>query len=391
MWRAAPAVLLAGVLGCSSTDRAPFLGDYKGRHPSTDGGSGAPLDIPPPLPPAPDAGGLCGNIVVPIATEPLNLYFIVDMSGSMDFTMPLDTVVNGVLYKRYQSARNALQTVLRAVGHRVSYGATWFPSDVTEGGCTPGNEFFKTRPGDAQSYAVTKKHGPVLASFLSRFDTRAPYGGTPTAETIAQLQPKLVDLPGKTIAFLITDGAPTCSQSTCGKDRCTVNIERACPDTSMNCCDPDLGGTYGNCLDDDASVSAIAELAEAGVPTIVFGMPGTDAYADTLNRMATAGGAPRAASPYYYSVKSTTELSDTLRDVGIAVSITCDATFETPPPDPRLVNVFFDQTLVPLDPENGWSWDGDRRIVLSGSSCENLKNGDVGRLQVVAGCPSISR
>jgi hypothetical protein len=110
-----------------------------------------------------------------------------------------------------------------------------------------------------------------------------------------------------------------------------------------------------------------------------------------LNQLATAGGAPRAEPPYYYSVKSSDELSNTLRDVGVAVSITCDATFEAPPPDPRLVNVFFDQTLVPLDPENGWAWDGDRRIVISGTSCETLKSGHVGRLQVVAGCPSISR
>lgn len=390
MWRAAPAILLAGAIGCQSSDHARFLSARGGGGSKADSGPDF-LDIPPPRPPAADASGLCGNIVVPVATEPLNLYFIVDMSGSMDLRMPIDSVVNGFLLKRYQAARSALQTVLRAVGHRVSYGATWFPHDKTETGCTPGNEFFETRPGDAQSFAVARKNGPVLSSFLARFDSRLPLGGTPTAATVSALRPKLVALSGKTFAFLITDGAPTCSLSTCGKETCTYNLENGCPDPAINCCDPDQGGSYGNCLDDDASVAAVAALAESGVNTFVIGMPGTDVYADTLDRLAAAGRTARPAGPYYYPAKSSSELSDTLREIALRVSVTCEATFETPPPDPGMVNVFFDDTLVPLDAENGWTWDGDRRIVLVGAACETLQGGDVGQLQVVAGCPSVTR
>jgi hypothetical protein len=94
------------------------------------------------------------------------------------------------------------------------------------------------------------------------------------------------------------------------------------------------------------------------------------------------------------------------------VSIKCEVTLSSKPPDPTLVNVYFDRRVVKLDPKDGWTWgsiDGGAaidaraesaadgaadagspvRIEIVGEACAELKRGDVSELQVVAGCPSV--
>ncbi len=56
------------------------------------------------------------------------------------------------------------------------------------------------------------------------------------------------------------------------------------------------------CLDDDGAVAAVAALADAGIKTIVVGIPGTEEYESTLNAMADAGGLPADGDTSYYAV-----------------------------------------------------------------------------------------
>lgn len=354
------------------------------------------LHLVDPPPPAADAGGLCGNQVVPVVLDRPNFYFVLDASGSMSIQM--DTAAaNGLRLSRFQSAIDAIDGLLQTVGHRVAYGAALFPdaSDPLAGpSCPAGSEVFPTTPGDPVSYSIAHTRGPVLTGLLRTFERRLPSGMTPTAATLRSLAPNLAALPGKTYAFLLTDGAPNCDgAASCDAAGCTVNIEGGCNGTSgVNCCDP-ANGSYDQhwCLDADPTVAAVTELATRGIETFVIGMPGTDAYAALLDRLATAGGTARPSEPLYYPVTSATDLASTLQRIGLSVAIGCTVPLEQAPPDQHLVNVYFDQTTVPLDPKNGWTWTKDGAIRLVGDACTELKSGSVMQLQVVAGCPSVER
>ena len=179
-------------------------------------------------------------------------------------------------------------------------------------------------------------------------------------------------------------------------DRCIPNLEEArlsdelvC-DESVNCCDPSLLGPE-NCLDDAGSLAAIEELARAGVRTFVIGIPGSDAYADVLDRLALAGGAPRLGSPSYYRVNDAEELITTVAALGIEVALACSIELVDPPPDAGLVNVFFDGEIVPYDPENGWTFSDARTVQMQGEACALMQTGQVLQADIVAGCPVVIR
>ena len=137
----------------------------------------------------------------------------------------------------------------------------------------------------------------------------------------------------------------------------------------MNCCDPLLfgDGVQGNCVDSAETVRQLERLAEHGIPTYVIGLPGTELFADVLNRMAEAGGAAREGeASAYYDVGDQDELETALYSIGSGLAIRCSIELEEAPLDPDKVNVYFDGKIVEADPDNGWSWDGDTRIQVNG-------------------------
>src|ERR1700710_1398712 len=117
-----------------------------------------------------DAGGIrivdsgdsnvCGDQQIPAISDPPNLYFIVDRSGSMADPLP------GSAYSKYENARIAISVMLRAVGHRVRYGAAVYPAVVDPNGCAPGAEVFPTSDGDPPTYAAKGENGPILGHLL---------------------------------------------------------------------------------------------------------------------------------------------------------------------------------------------------------------------------------
>jgi len=326
---------------------------------------------------------------VPVLADLPNLYFIVDRSGSM--ADPLA----GASYNKYQNARIAIGKVLRAIGHRVRYGAAVYPqSGGPIEGCGAGKEVFPTQQGDPPAYAASGEDGPVLKALLGALNL-SPSGGTPTSATIAALAPTLEALPGKTFVVLATDGAPNCNPSaSCGADECSLNLEGwtindvQCV-APVNCCDPKYqAGSPLDCVDRQASVDEVTQLYQAGIPTYVIGMPGSEIYSNLLDEMAVAGGTARPTAPYYYSVTDSDTLTSAIKQIGIQVAIKCDVDLGEVPPDPSLVNVYLDSSLVQLDPADGWSWTGETSISINGAACDKLKSGDVLQLQVVAGCPT---
>jgi hypothetical protein len=245
--------------------------------------------------------------------------------------------------------------------------------------------------GDARSFFDQGKRGPVTADLYTKL-LISPSGGTPTGPTLKALQPTLEALGKNTFVLLATDGGPNCNDNiSCTAAQCIPNIENDpdCPSTT-NCCDPsqDVRFSASNCLDTNGSLTAISQLAAAGVKTLVLGIPGSAPYKSLLNTMAVAGGVPRDGDTRYYAADSLDELSTLLGQIGSQVLISCTISLDKAPDDADLVNVYFDSTIVKSSATTGWTWTDPTTIQLHGAACESLLSGGVGNVNILVGCPT---
>lgn len=341
---------------------------------------------------------LCGSEIIPVTTKPLNLYFLLDRSGSMSEYLDEGSLT------RYQAAVEAILEVLETVGHRTRYGLSVAPDPrAVAAMCDPGREVLAVTPGDPACFGKAGERGPVLTSLARDLARLGPQGATPLGATLESLVDTLLDFDGDTVLILATDGAPNCNaEVACNADACIPNIEGfafdsadgpiACDD-SFNCCDPELTVPNArlNCIDAKRTEAALDDLFEAGIRTYVVGLPGSEPYRDILDGFAEAGGAARTGDTAYYAVSDSEELSKVLLDIGLAVTTDCELELELVPPDRDLVNVYFDAEVVPFDEENGWHWLDDGTISLEGEACSELESGNVFGVEVLAGCPSVVR
>lgn len=429
-----------------------------------DAGASLPIDgygagVAPPE----DVSGLCGNqILRPVQTRP-NLYLVLDRSGSMQDPMK-DALTNRWIEK-WLAARRAVYDVLFGLGHRLAYGAAVFPRFGVVDTCEPGAEIDRTSDGDSVTYARSGVVGPHLAKLQKSLDSFVPEGSTPTSTTLERLVDPLIALGGNTTVILATDGAPNCNvNAVCDIAHCTANLESApLPNGSycssnVNCCDASAYWGPVFCIDVDATLVPIAKLLQHGIKTYVVGLPGSELYADVLNRMAIAGGTARgnevsaggltgnaavgaagatsnavgaadvagattsaasggegagsagaaisavnAATPsaggaesghgiaggaLYYPVTDTEQLKVALRGITAALSISCTIALDASPPDWSKVNVYFDNHIVKMDPNEGWTRRDANTIEITGTTCDLLRSGDVFQVQIVAGCPT---
>ncbi len=335
--------------------------------------------------------GPCGSQTIPAVTSPPNLSFVIDHSASMGDTL------EGNDLSKYENARLALSRVLKAIGHRVNYGATVFPGLEAVTGCEAGDELIRVEPGDPPSYARDNETGPRLKDLLARLSLAGVDGGTPVAPTLDKMRDVLGELQGDTYVVLITDGAPNCNEELeCAADACIPNIEgltaagMECTPL-VNCCAPSQQNPFANlsCVDQDASLLAIQKLAEVGIATFVVGMPGSEPYEQLLNEMAVLGGTARPQEPRYYSVGDTQGLEQALKAIAASVAISCEIRLDYEPPDPGFVNVYFDGELVEYDPAAGWEWTDEGWVAIRGEACDQLSAGDVLEVQILAGCKTV--
>lgn len=393
LWLAVALALTGPLLlpaACSNADRPPPLADRPPpAKPRPSGAAGEPGLM------LGDAGvepsGPCGSQTIPAVVRRPNVGFVIDHSGSMGDSLP------GSALSKYENARVALAGVLRAVGHRINYGATIFPGLQGVTGCEPGQTLMEVGAGDPPSYAREGKMGPRLRDLLARLNLAGIDGGTPAAPTLSTILEPLSELEGDTFVVLITDGAPNCNDRVvCNAAACIPNIERLsyagldCTG-SLNCCAPSSQNPVANlnCVDARASVEAVQALRDAGINTFVIGMPGSEPYEQLLNEMAEVGGTARDGGSKYYSVADTAALQEALTAITVSVAISCDIPLDYEPPERDLVNVYFDDTLVEYDPEAGWEWTDDGGVAIRGDACRRLRSGDVLEVQILAGCKTV--
>ena len=392
--RVAGAVLACcGVLACQAEERPPLAVDpvIPPAEPV-----GFPLD--PDNTPSPSTVSSCGAATVALEFVRPNLYFAIDASGSMLEGIPRGEGASAEIIPgdRYGSLALAIQTLLARVGHRVNYGATLFPAgDET---CDAGDEILALTPGDTVSFAVSGELGPVLKALMYSINRRTPRGGTPVAAALRGVLDQLREAGSEeSYVFLVTDGGPNCNLTTpCGPEACIPNLERlrvsedlVC-DESINCCD---GRVFGpdSCLDASGSQAAVEALALAGIRTFVVGIPGSEAFGGVLDQLALAGGVARAGTPSYYRISDADELIETVSALGRQVALSCTIELAEAPPDPGLVNLFFDGELIAADPVNGWSFTDERTVRVLGTACELMQAGQVLQADIIAGCPVVIR
>ena len=323
--------------------------------------------------------GVCGSEVHDIRFDVPNIYFVLDRSGSMATVEPSGDT-------RYSVVRNAAVDMVKALGPLINVGAAVFPhGDVVSNPCRTGDEIFPVTPGDPLQEGGGD--GPITVAFRSATN-QTPDGGTPISATLVKLFPTLTTLEGRTIVMLLTDGGPNCNDSiTCTIAECQPNVEGTCPPTE-NCCDVNhpTGGPH-LCIDRLATVDAVAAIADAGVEVYVIGITGSQYYSGVLDEMAQAAGTAQSGTPKYLEVDDLATLGDVFAQIA-ADSISCELPVADPPEEQGMTNVYLDCDLLPLDPDNGWSWLGTDTVVLNGEACVKLKSGGVTQVNVVTGCPT---
>ena len=209
--------------------------------------------------------------------------------------------------------------------------------------------------------------------------------------------------------LLATAGGPNCNPNiTCSVDTCTLNMDNSqgCPPASeggFSCCD----STPTACLDDGEAVAQIERLNSIGVTTIVVGIPGSEAYAATLDAFALAGGFAQTDAPTtYYEVPAeggVTALTQTFQDITTQLVTDCrvplDVNWDDVNRNPGEVNVAVECELVGYSAEpptdgtaSWWRYDNPENpgaVLIEGEWCDRIQNQGVERIDAVFGCARI--
>lgn len=301
------------------------------------------------------------------------LMFVIDRSGSMDFALDRDEEPAPGQVSRWKALRDAFAAVLAPLEAEIDLGAKFYPESVADTNVA--------RQGCYLDGAFVNAPGPnQLGALLQVFDTRSPFGGTPTSEATRMAADVLQGRRGAARTLIIaTDGAPNCNPDL-NRRTCVCTVADGCG----------RQGAAVQCLDDARTVQTIRTIADADkIPVYVVGIgASTQAiYGQTLDAMAVAGGRPRAATPRYYPAQSQAELGSALTAIRDSVA---RCTYLTPsaPTDPDAITLEIGGVPVPRDVsrQNGWDWvDKDYgQLSLFGPACDDATN-DAGTSVTVTG------
>lgn len=202
-------------------------------------------------------------------------------------------------------------------------------------------------------------------------------GGTPTAASLSAVldDPKMntPEAGRDRFVMLLTDGAPNCNSSldasNCRRTTGTCNPPSQC------------------CLDDDATIQRVTELANQGIKTFIIGFgsetgdPSSLAY-EVLNRAAEAGGLAKAQEPKFYQANDSADLAKALDAFG-SVILTCNYSLAETPKEPSLLQVVFVYTKENNREEilstSEWTYSaGSKQVAITGSRCAEIEKGPSG-------------
>jgi hypothetical protein len=334
-------------------------------------------------PPVVDAGPDSPVVTCKVGTFQLDraaaqLMFVLDRSGSMRFLLNgTDPDPSGQQParpdSRWRTLQRGLDPVLTALEGRLELGAKFFPEPIDAQG-SGADACLVRQAADVPPRRAT------AASILNVFETTRPVGGTPTADAIRSAVAYLKNGARRVISrymVLATDGAPNCNEA-------LDELVCVCTQRDLGICRNDPVGGPTRCLDDTRTVKVIQEAAEKDrIPTFVIGLGTSDepAFESTLNRMAIAGGRPRAGASRFYGAQSATELETALSEIQSSVA---ECTYVTPsaPTDPNAITIEVNGVAVTRDTSkrNGWDWVDQAygQVALFGAACDLALRGGEG-------------
>jgi hypothetical protein len=339
----------------------------------------------------------CGATALHAGRPIVNMLLVVDKSSSMSGTAEFPA-------GRWKTLGDALAVALDNAKSRISFGLEFFPF-ADDPKATP--DTCET-PTSMDLLVPVGSGDQTVPQIEDAFSTYAPAGGTPTADALAHALDYFQngdgkDLPGTSYVLLATDGGPNCNTDlSCDASTCTINLENsdATAQCGGSCCDPKLDPAgNSNCLDQDRTVAQVKSLADAGVKTFVVGIPGSEFFGQTLDKLAVAGKETNPnAPPSYYQVTSSDGaqgLTDVLTQITSGLITSCRLQLTSKPDDPNyqgLLNVEIDGSDVPQQGPDGWTVDtttSPPTIVLAGKTCDYMEQHGAENVQITYGCPTV--
>ena len=301
----------------------------------------------------------CGLKRYDLERRPGDLLLILDRSGSMLDTIP----VNGVPAQKWMEAVAALDAVIKKTEATVSWGLKVFPIDNA---CAVSDV--------AEVPVALNNHDKIMASVMLNASLQG--ARTPTREAITKGTAFMQASPSTNAKYLVvaTDGEPNC----------------AAPAAMVGDGGIVIGGRNRNGSDATATIAAVTAAAKAGIPSFIVGVATAGSEADaTLNSMAIEGQRPRNnPTTKYYPVASRDELITTLDSIATQIG-SCTFPLSMTPPAPQNVAVNVDGMRIAQDPSqaNGWNYGpGNNSIVFFGAACDALKSGAAKDVQIIFGC-----
>jgi hypothetical protein len=281
---------------------------------------------------------------VPVIPSSVELLFVVDRSGSMDYPAA------GTTNTRWVELEGAMDSVLPSLVD-LPLGLLTFPRmDGT-------SELMSCMVASTPDIGIALGTGPTISARLITVDPRG--GDTPTPQALATADAYIRAHPTALTRFVVlaTDGLP----------------------------EPNCGATV------PATVSAIASLRTAlGVDTFVLGFVGPDRSGDTsgipalqaaLNQMADAGGRARSGTLHYYEAVDGAAFERSLRAI-LASATDCGFDLASAPARPSAVVVRQNGLVVP----SGMYTIAGNRLEFTGLACSAIRSGSVTSISVSDTC-----
>lgn len=338
----------------------------------------------------------------PIETS---ILLVLDKSGSMNLQPDPNSTVS-----LWESVKAALATSLEEAPEGIAFGLELYPMNdefIIPENC--GDICCSMPSGDRMDVKVAPGKR-ARDAILKVIGENQPGGGTPTAAALKRALDYFTvgegkDLGGQRFILLATDGGPNCNADTsCTIDACTRNIDGGCPDESVNCC----ASSPEACLDKDGVLEQVEALSAAGIDTFIIGLDGTQAYADSLNAFAEAGGRPRKGAPEkFYKVDAATGtaagLAAVFREITTQLVKDCDVALKDTV-DVKKLNVAVDCEIIPFaegaageggapsSEKSSWWVDtstSPRMVRLQGPICDKIETDGVQRIDLLEGCDTI--
>jgi hypothetical protein len=337
-------------------------------------------------------GADCGATRFEANATLVNVLIVVDRSGSMtDEPDGFDT-------DKWTALRGALESTFEHTKANISYGLDLYPYSGKSGQALAG----ECQMPSGSSIVVPIQAGDAASpKILAALDENPPEGGTPTAAALARALAYFTSGAGKSLqgdryVLLATDGGPNCNDAlTCTAATCTLNLDGKSCGPGGNCCDSKLDPEGpSKCLDEAGSVAAVSRLSDAGIKTIVVGIPGTEAYAGTLDALAEQSPVQNPdAPPRYFAVSAESGvagLAEALSNITTGLITSCNLNLDQAPPDPSQLFVVIDGVQLARDDADGWVYDDDSSppvVRIQGQACEKLKSEGAEYINVTYGCP----